>query len=106
MVSPESRQRYRDLLMLKFRRDLVEWSKAKNFVSSAMARERSSRVFPPMVRTVMAGSHGRGGDASKTTAANGRKTADRQVGRFIALLRDVAAFLVKRLYAANVDHIR
>ncbi|HEY2526450.1 MAG TPA: creatininase family protein [Xanthobacteraceae bacterium] len=99
-------------LMLEFRPDLVKISEAKNFVSSAIAMETE------FTHLSADGAHGYGwiaqdlnaegaiGDASKATATKGQKTADHQLDGFIALLRDVTAFPLTRLYAANDHHIR
>ena len=85
-------------LMLHFRPDLVDMSKAKLFPSKAAAMERDYTHLRP------AGQHGFGwiapdinpdgavGDASLATAEKGRLTAEHQADAFIALLRDVARF--------------
>jgi creatinine amidohydrolase len=99
-------------LMLSFRRDLVNMDRAKNFVSSAIAMEKEFTHLGPT------GSHAFGwiaqdlnvegavGDASKATAEKGEKTAEHQADGFIALLRDMTAFPLNRLYAANADPLR
>jgi creatinine amidohydrolase len=99
-------------LMLSFRPDLVHLEKAKNFVSSAIAMEKEFNHLGPT------GSHAFGwiaqdlnadgavGDASKATAERGQKTAKHQIDSFIALLRDMTAFSIKRLYAPNADPLR
>jgi creatinine amidohydrolase len=51
-------------------------------------------------------SEGALGDAGKATAAKGKTTAEHQIEGFIALLRDMTAFPLHRLYAANADPIR
>ena len=43
------------------------------------------------------------GDAGKATAEKGEKTAEHQIDGFIALLRDMTAFSLNRLYTANAD---
>jgi creatinine amidohydrolase len=94
-------------LMLSFRRETVKMDKAKNFVSSAIAMEKEFTHLGPT------GSHAFGwiaqdlnteggvGDASKGTPEKGLKTAEHQIEGFIALLRDMTAFSLKRLYAAD-----
>jgi creatinine amidohydrolase len=96
-------------LMRSFRPELVKMDKAKNFVSSAVAMEKEFTHLGPT------GSHAFGwiaqdlnaeggvGDASKGTAEKGLKTAEHQIEGFIALLRDMMAFSLKRLYAADAD---
>ncbi|HEY1979401.1 MAG TPA: creatininase family protein [Xanthobacteraceae bacterium] len=91
-------------LMLQFRPDLVDMAAAKNFVSSGIAMEKE---FTHLSAT---GMHGFGwiaqdlspdgavGDASKGTADKGRKSAEHQVDGFIALLRDMSAFHLSRLF--------
>jgi creatinine amidohydrolase len=99
-------------LMLAFRRDLVRMEEAKNFVSSAIAMEKEFTHLSPD------GAHAFGwiaqdlnadgavGDASNATAEKGRETAVHQIDGFIALLRDITAFSLSRLHAANADPIR
>jgi creatinine amidohydrolase len=99
-------------LMLSFRNDLVNLDKAKNFVSSAIAMEKEFSRLSPI------GSHAFGwiaqdlnvegavGDAGKATAAKGKATAECQIEGFIALLRDMTAFPLKRLYNVNADALR
>ena len=90
-------------LMLYFRPDLVDMSKAKLFPSKAAAMEKDYTHLRP------AGQHGFGwiaqdinpdgavGDASAATAEKGRLTAEHQADGFIALLRDVARFPLEGL---------
>jgi creatinine amidohydrolase len=90
----------------------VSMDKAKSFVSSAVAMEQEFTHLGPT------GSHAFGwiaqdlnpegavGDASKATAERGMKTAECQVEGFIALLRDMTAFPLNRLYRANADPLR
>jgi creatinine amidohydrolase len=97
-------------LMLSFRRELVHTDEAKNFVSSAIAMEKEFVHLGPT------GTHAFGwiaqdlnpdgavGDAGKATAAKGGSTAEHQIAGFIALLRDMTAFSLSRLHAA--DQIR
>jgi creatinine amidohydrolase len=99
-------------LMLSFRSDLVAMDQAKNFVSSAIAMEKEFKHLGPT------GTHAFGwiaqdlnvdgavGDASKATVEKGEKTAEHQIDGFIALLRDMTAFPLNRLYAANADPLR
>jgi creatinine amidohydrolase len=90
-------------LMLHFRPDLVDMSKAKLFTSKAAEMEKDYTHLRP------AGQHGFGwiaqdinrdgavGDASAATAEKGRLTAEHQADAFIALLRDVARFPLNEL---------
>jgi creatinine amidohydrolase len=90
-------------LMLHFRPDLVDMSKAKLFASKAAEMEKDYKYLRP------AGQHGFGwiaqdinrdgavGDASAATADKGRLTAEHQADGFIALLRDVACFPLSEL---------
>ena len=99
-------------LMLSFRRDLVHMDEVKNFVSTAIAMENEFKHLGPT------GSHAFGwiaqdlntdgavGDAGKATAEKGSKTAEHQIEGFIALLRDMTAFSLNRLYIPNANPIR
>ena len=99
-------------LMLEFRPDLVSMADAKNFVSSAIAMEKEfkklsadgTHAFGWIAQDLNA--EGAVGDASKATAAKGKKTAEHQVEGFIALLRDMTAFSLSRLYAADAHQVR
>ncbi len=99
-------------LMLQFRPELVSMADAKNFVSSdiAMAREYTHLAadgvhgFAWMAQDLHP--EGAAGDASKATAEKGLKTAEHQVAGFIALLRDISAFPLSRLYSADAGKIR
>ena len=94
-------------LMLEFRPDLVDMSSAKNFVSSAIAMEKEFKHLSPT------GAHAFGwiaqdlnvegavGDASNATADKGQRTAEHQVDGFIALLRDMTAFQLSRLFVSH-----
>lgn len=96
-------------LMLSFRRELVSMNKAKNFISSAIGMEKEFAHLGPT------GSHAFGwiaqdlnadgavGDASQATAEKGKKTAEHQIDGFIALLHDMTAFSLERLYRAETD---
>jgi creatinine amidohydrolase len=96
-------------LMLSFRRNLVSMNKAKNFVSSAIAMEKefihlgptSSHAFGWIAQDLNA--DGAVGDASKATPEKGKSTAEHQIEGFIALLRDMTAFSLERLYAAHTN---
>jgi creatinine amidohydrolase len=90
-------------LMLHFRPDLVEMSKAKLFPSNAAEMEKEYKYLRP------AGQHGFGwiaqdlnadgavGDASAASAEKGRLTAEYQADGFIGFLRDVARFPLTQL---------
>jgi creatinine amidohydrolase len=90
-------------LMLHFRPELVDMSRARLFPSKAAEMEKDYTHLRP------AGPHGFGwiaqdinpdgavGDASIATADKGRLTAEHQADAFIALLRDVARFPLDRL---------
>lgn len=99
-------------LMLSFRRDLVNMDKAKDFVSSAIAMEQEFTHLGPTGTHAFGwiaqdlNSEGAVGNASRGTAEKGKKTAEHQIGGFIALLRDMTAFRLDRLYFADADQIR
>jgi creatinine amidohydrolase len=90
-------------LMLHFRPDLVDMTKAKLFPSKAAEMEKGYKHLRP------ADQHGFGwiaqdinpdgavGDASAATAEKGRLTAEHQADGFIALLHDVARFPLSEL---------
>jgi creatinine amidohydrolase len=94
-------------LMLEFRKDLVRMDKAKNFVSSAVGMEKEFKHLTP------AGTHSFGwiaqdlnpdgavGNAAIAAAEKGARTAEHQADGFIALLRDMTAFSLSRLHAAE-----
>jgi creatinine amidohydrolase len=96
-------------LMLQFRPDLVSMADAKNFVSSAIVMEKEfkklsadgTHAFGWIAQDLNA--EGAVGDASKATAAKGKKTAEHQVDGFIALLRDMTAFSLNRLYVTDAN---
>jgi creatinine amidohydrolase len=98
-------------LMLAFRPDLVDMAKAKNFASAAIAMEEEftllsadgAHAFSWIAQDL--NSEGAVGDASKATAAKGWRTAKHQVEGFIALLRDITAFPLNRLYAPDADQV-
>jgi creatinine amidohydrolase len=99
-------------LMLHFRPDLVRMEKAKTFVSNAVAIEQEFTFLRPT------GPHGFGwiaqdlntegavGDAAVATAEKGRRTAEHQVEGMIALVRDMTAFALSRLYVVDADALR
>jgi creatinine amidohydrolase len=97
-------------LMLSFRNELVSFDKAKNFVSSAIAMEKEFARLSPIGAQAFGwiaqdlNVEGAVGDASKATAEKGKATAECQIEGFIALLRDMTAFPLSRLYKANADH--
>jgi creatinine amidohydrolase len=99
-------------LMLSFRQELVRMDKAKNFVSSAIAMEREFTHLGPTGAQGFAwiaqdlNAEGAVGDASKATTEKGEQTAMHQVAGFIALLRDMIAFRLNRLYATDADQVR
>jgi creatinine amidohydrolase len=96
-------------LMLHFRPELVRMHEAKTFVSNAVAIEQEFTHLRPT------GPHSFGwiaqdlnaegavGDATMATAEKGKQTAEHQVDGFIALLRDMTAFPLNRLFAADAD---
>jgi creatinine amidohydrolase len=90
-------------LMLAFRPDTVRMSKARDFVSSALAIEKGFkrlRVTQPIAIGWMANDLnelGAAGDASKATADKGEACAATGVEGFIELLRDVHDFDLARL---------
>ena len=91
-------------LMLAFRPDLVRMTKAKNFVSSAIAIETEFTHLSP------AGTHAFGwiaqdlnvdgavGNAALATAEKGERTATHEVDGFISLVRDMSRFPLSRLF--------
>lgn len=99
-------------LMLEFRPDLVRMAEAKNFVSSAIAMEKEFKQLSADGKHAFGwiaqdlNVEGAVGDASKATAAKGKRTAEHQVDGFIALLRDMTTFSLNRLYAADAHQIR
>lgn len=82
-------------LMLHFRPDLVDISKAENFVSNVARAEREFDLLRHTGTHAFAwiatdlNPHGVVGDASIATAEKGRHTAEHQADGFIALLKDV-----------------
>jgi creatinine amidohydrolase len=94
-------------LMLSFRPDLVHMDEARNFVSNAIAMEKEFKHLGPTGSQAFGwiaqdlNADGALGDASKAAAEKGQKTAEHQADGFIALLRDMAAFPLSRLYSAT-----
>ena len=88
-------------LMLKFRPDLVDMSKAKFFPSKAADMEQQYSQLRPVGGLGWIAQDlnpdGAVGDASAATAEKGRQTAEHQADAFIALLRDVARFPLDQL---------
>ena len=82
-------------LMLHFRPDLVDMSKAQNFISSvsraeqefALLRQTGTHAFAWLAHDL--NPNGVVGDASAATAQKGRLTAEQQAEGFITLLKDV-----------------
>jgi creatinine amidohydrolase len=82
-------------LMLHFRPDLVDMSKAENFVSSVaraetefgLLRQTGTHAFAWMAPDL--NPNGVVGNASLATAGKGKLTAELQADGFVALLRDV-----------------
>jgi creatinine amidohydrolase len=94
-------------LMLAFRPDLVDMSRAKNFAPASRDFERDFtwlRADRPIGFGWMAqdlSPAGAMGDASKATAQKGEAAADYWATAFIELLRDVEAFDMGRLKNAE-----
>ncbi len=88
-------------LMLKFRPDLVDMSKAKFFPSKAADVEQQYTQLRPVGGMGWIAQDlnpdGAVGDASAATAEKGRLTAEFQADGFIALLRDVARYPLDQL---------
>jgi creatinine amidohydrolase len=99
-------------LMLSFRRELVSFEKAKNFVSSGIAMEKEFTRLSPIGGQAFGwiaqdlNVEGAVGDASKASSEKGKATAECQIEGFIALLRDMTAFPLKRLYTVHADPVR
>jgi creatinine amidohydrolase len=99
-------------LMLHFRPELVHMHKANTFVSNAAVMEQEFTQLRPtgphsfgwMAQDLNA--EGAVGDATIATAEKGKRTAEHQVEGFIALLRDMTAFKLNRLYATDADPLR
>jgi creatinine amidohydrolase len=99
-------------LMLHFRPDLVRMDKARNFVSNAIAieqefthlRANGPHAFGWIAQDLNA--DGPVGNATVATAEKGRKTAEHQAEGVVALLRDMTAFRLDRLYTGDADALR
>jgi creatinine amidohydrolase len=82
-------------VMLHFRPDLVDMSKAENFVSSVQRAEREFDLLKPTGTHAFAwiatdlNPSGVVGEANLATADKGRLTAEHQADGFVQLLRDV-----------------
>ena len=82
-------------VMLHFRPDLVDMSKAEDFYSSVQRAEQEFELLKPTGQHAFAwiasdlNPHGVVGEASKATAKKGRQTAEHQADGFITLLTDV-----------------
>ena len=90
-------------LMLHFRPDLVDMSKAKRFASKAADMEKDYKYLRPVGQHTFGwiaqdiNPDGAVGEASAATAEKGRLTAEHQADGFIALLRDVVRFPLREL---------
>lgn len=88
-------------LMLHFRADLVDTTKAQNFVSLAAKTETELKHLGPTGTHSFAwiasdlNPHGVVGDASKATAEKGRAVAEHQARGFVGLLQDVRKVKLK-----------
>jgi creatinine amidohydrolase len=82
-------------VMLHFRPDLVDMSKAEDFASGVERAEKEFDLLRPTGTHAFAwiasdlNPHGVVGEASKATAEKGRLTAEYQADGFITLLKDV-----------------
>jgi creatinine amidohydrolase len=90
-------------LMLYFRPDLVDMSKAERFSSKAAEMEEGYKYLRPVGQHAFGwiaqdiNPDGAVGEASSATAEKGRLTAEHQARRFHRLLRDVARFPLRNL---------
>ncbi len=93
-------------LMLHFKPDLVDMSRAQNFVSIAADMERDYTHLRPTGAHAFAwiakdiNEHGVAGDASIATAEKGAETARHQAEGFIEMLKDVEKVPLKDGFAA------
>ena len=82
-------------VMLHFRPELVDMTKAQDFYSSVQRAEEEFDLLKPTGTHAFAwmasdlNAHGVVGEASKATAQKGRLTAEHQAEGFIRLLQDV-----------------
>jgi creatinine amidohydrolase len=90
-------------MMLHFRPDLVDMSKAKNFEPTTVEISRTFDILRPTGFTAFGWiaqdlhADGAAGDASIATAEKGRLTAEHRARQFVRLLRDVERFSMERL---------
>lgn len=88
-------------LMLHFRPDLVDMTKAEDFASLAAKTEAQFKHLGPTGTHAFAwiasdlNPHGVVGDASKATAEKGRAVAEHQAKGFVELLKDVRRVSLK-----------
>ena len=81
--------------MSPFRPDLVDMTKAEDFISSVQRAEQEFELLKPTGQHAFAwiasdlNPHGVVGEASKATPEQGRLTAEHQADGFITLLKDV-----------------
>jgi creatinine amidohydrolase len=95
-------------LMLSFRPELVEFYRARNFVSAGIAMEEefdrlsaaSTHAFSWIAQDL--NPDGALGDASIATANKGARTAEHQADGFIALVRDMTRFSLSRLHPVSM----
>lgn len=90
-------------LMLYFRPDLVDMSRAANFEPATVEIVRTFDVLRPTGYTAFAwiaqdlNADGACGDASRASAEKGRLTAQHRAAAFVRLLQDVERFELSRL---------
>ncbi len=90
-------------MMLHFRPDLVDMSKAKNFVPATIEISKSFDLLRPTGFTSFGwmsqdlNADGACGDASRGTADKGRLTAEHRAAQFVRLMRDVERFELRQL---------
>jgi creatinine amidohydrolase len=90
-------------MMLCFRPDLVDMSRAKNFEPATVEIAKTFDILRPTGYTAFGwiaqdlNADGAAGDASKATAEKGRLTAEHRARQFVRLLRDVERFSLGRL---------
>jgi creatinine amidohydrolase len=90
-------------LMLHFRPDLVDMTKAENFAPSTIEIAKEFELLRPTGFTAFGWiapdlhPSGAAGDASRATAEKGRLTAAHSAEAFIRLLREVVRFRLDRL---------
>lgn len=90
-------------MMLHFRPDLVDMSRARNFEPSTVEIARTFDLLRPTGFTAFGWiaqdlhPDGAAGDASRATAEKGRLTAEHRAQAFVRLIADVARFSLSRL---------